>query len=102
MGNKFIETPAEKRIGYIIEPVKIGKYTFIGTSCVILPGTTIGKGCVVGAGSIVKGEFPDYSIVVGNPAKIVGDTRETDAKLKQEGVDFSNYYDQELKEQLNK
>lgn len=102
LGEKFIEIPAKERVGYIIEPVKIDEYTFVGTSCVILPGTSIGKGCVIGAGSIVKGEFPDYSIIVGNPAKVVGDTRDVDAKLKNEGIDFSNYYDQKLKEELNK
>lgn len=96
MGNKYIDTPAEQRIGYIIEPVSIGAYTFIGTSCVILPGTIIGKGCKVGAGSVVKGNFPDYSVVVGNPAKIVGDTRTVDEQLKSAGTDFTNYYDSTL------
>lgn len=92
LGKKFIEVLACERPGYIIESVSIGEYTFIGTSCVILPGTTLGKGCIVGAGSIVKGNFPDYSILVGNPAKVVGDTRKTDEALLKEGIDFSNYY----------
>ncbi len=102
MGEKFINTPAEDRLGYIIQEVKIGAYTFIGTSCVILPGTTIGKGCIIGAGSVVKGNFPDYSIVVGNPSKIVGDTRTVDEKFYQEGVDFSSYYDSDLMKNFNK
>lgn len=92
LGKSFIEIPAEKRIGYVIEPVTIGEYTFIGTSCIILPGTSIGKGCIVGAGSVVKGSFPDYSILVGNPAKIVGDTRKVDKELFDSGIDFKNYY----------
>ncbi len=102
LGENFIEIPAEKRIGYILEPVKIGEYTFVGTSSVILPGTSIGKGCVIGAGSIVKGEFPDYSIIVGNPAKIVGDTRKVDEKLFQSGVAFKDYYDQSLLKEYSK
>lgn len=81
LGAKYIEVPAAKRTGYIISPVNIGAYTFIGAGCIILPGTKIGKGCVVGAGSLVKGEFPDYSIIVGNPGKIMGDTRNTDRQL---------------------
>jgi acetyltransferase-like isoleucine patch superfamily enzyme len=94
LGNKFIEVPASDRLGYIIENVEIGDYTFIGTSCVILPGTKIGKGCIVGAGSVVKGIFPDYSILVGNPAKVHGDTRLVDQKYFEQGIDFDNYYDQ--------
>ncbi|MGE0561441.1 MAG: DapH/DapD/GlmU-related protein [Flavobacteriales bacterium] len=102
LGEHFIEIPAEERIGYFLEPVKIDEYTFIGTSCVILPGTTIGKGCIIGAGSVVKGDFPDYSIVVGNPAKIVGDTRVVDKDLFLSGVDFKYYYDSSLKEEFSK
>ncbi len=102
LGEKFIEIPAEDRIGYILEPVKIGEYTFVGTSSVILPGTTIGRACVVGAGSVVKGAFPDYSIIVGNPATIVGDTRKVDEKLFQEGIEFKHYYDKSLLEGFNK
>ncbi|MFM7023851.1 MAG: acyltransferase [Flavobacteriales bacterium] len=92
LGKKFIETPAEERIGYVIKGVSIGEYSFIGTSSVILPGTKIGKGCVVGAGSMVKGEFPDYSVIVGNPAKVIDDTRKIDDKLFAEGLSRENYY----------
>lgn len=102
LGDKFIEVPAQDRPGYIIEPVKIGEYTFIGTSCIVLPGTSIGKGSIVGAGSVVKGEFPDYAVIVGNPAKVVGDTRKIDKKLLQSGVDFQHYYDQSLIKEFNK
>ncbi len=93
LGEKYIETSASERAGYIIDTVKIGEYTFIGASCVILSGTSVGKACIIGAGSVVKGTFPDYSVIVGNPAKIVGDTRSVDQKLFLEGVDFENYYD---------
>jgi acetyltransferase-like isoleucine patch superfamily enzyme len=102
LGDKFIEVPAQERPGYIIKPVKIGEYTFVGTSCIILPGTSIGKGSIVGAGSVVKGEFPDYSVIVGNPAKVVGDTRKVDEKLLQSGIDFQHYYDQSLIKEFNK
>lgn len=96
LGKKFIEIPAEKRIGYIIESVEIGEYTFVGTSCVILPGTKIGKGSIVGAGSVVKGVYSDYSVIAGNPAKIIGDTRRTDEKLFSLGISFNDYYDKTL------
>ena len=57
-------------------PVYIGENTFIGAGVVILPGTRIGKSVIVGARAVVKGDIPDYAIVVGNPTKIIGDTRE--------------------------
>ena len=69
LGKTFLEKELHERIGYIAAPVVIGSYTFIGSGAIILPGTIIGKGCVIGAGSIVSGKIPDYSIVVGNPAK---------------------------------
>lgn len=57
-------------------PVYIGEDAFIGASAVILPGTRIGKSVIIGAGAVVKGNIPDYAIVVGNPARKIGDTRE--------------------------
>lgn len=44
---------------------------WIGTSCIILPGSIIGEGSVIGAGSVVKGEIPPYCLAVGSPAKVV-------------------------------
>lgn len=51
--------------------VKIGNNVFIGDNCTILPNTTIGDNCIVGAGSVVRGKFPDNSVIIGNPAKVV-------------------------------
>lgn len=51
--------------------VEIGDNCFIGAGAIILPGTTIGSYCIIGAGAVVKGTFPDYSIIAGNPAKII-------------------------------
>jgi acetyltransferase-like isoleucine patch superfamily enzyme len=53
-------------------PVEIGDYAFLGTRCTILPGVRIGRGAVVGAGSLVTRDVPDYTIVAGNPAKTIG------------------------------
>ena len=52
-------------------PVRIGKGSLIGMHVVILPNVTIGKGCVIGAGSVVTRSLPDYCVAVGAPAKIV-------------------------------
>jgi acetyltransferase-like isoleucine patch superfamily enzyme len=51
--------------------VVIGEGSFIGTKTVILPNVRIGKGCVVGAGSVVTHDLPDYSVASGSPAKVV-------------------------------
>jgi acetyltransferase-like isoleucine patch superfamily enzyme len=96
LGKKFIQIEAKDRIGYIIESVEIGAYTFIGTSSVILPGTKIGKGAIIGAGSVVKGDFPDFSIIVGSPAKIVGDSRKADEKYFSDPIVIENYFDKEV------
>lgn len=48
--------------------VTIHDETWIGANVVILPGVTIGKHCVVAAGSVVTKSVPDYTIVAGNPA----------------------------------
>lgn len=52
-------------------PIEIGEDCFIGMNSIILKGTKLGNNVVVGAGSVVHGEFPDNCIIAGNPAKIV-------------------------------
>ena len=51
--------------------VVIGKDCFIGCNALILKGTKIGDGSVVGAGSIVCGEFPSGVVIAGNPARVI-------------------------------
>ncbi len=52
-------------------PVIIGDDVWIGSNVLILPGSKIGNGVILGAGSVVRGNLPDYAVVVGNPAKII-------------------------------
>lgn len=52
-------------------PISIGDGSWIGINSTILDGTVIGKNCVVGAHSVVKGYFPDYCVIAGIPAKII-------------------------------
>lgn len=54
-----------------LRPVVIGEESHIGANSVILPGITIGRRCQVGAGSVVTKDIPDYSVAVGNPARIL-------------------------------
>lgn len=52
--------------------IEIGDDVLIGAGAVILPGSKLERGVVVGAGSVVSGVIPEYSIVAGVPATIIG------------------------------
>ncbi len=54
-----------------IKPVRIEAWADIGTNAVILPGVTIGKGSIVGAGAVVAKDVPPYAIVAGVPAQFL-------------------------------
>jgi acetyltransferase-like isoleucine patch superfamily enzyme len=53
------------------DPVVVGSGSWIGSGAVVLPGAQLGEHCVVAANSVVRGEFPPYSVVAGVPAKLV-------------------------------
>lgn len=72
-GLKSINAPVS---GRFLRPVRVGANSFIGMRTMLLPGTVIGDNVIVGAGSVVRGKFPDNVIVAGNPAKIIGKTDE--------------------------
>ena len=52
-------------------PVHVGPGCFIGFGAVLLPGTTLGEGCVVGANAVVRGSFAPGSVIAGNKAEVV-------------------------------
>lgn len=56
---------------FVSKPISIGDGCWIGEKVCILPGVSIGKKCIIGTGSIVTKSIPDYSIAVGNPAKVI-------------------------------
>ena len=64
--------------GFVRAATVIGAYTFIGPHSVVAPGSRIGRGVLVRAFSYVSGEVPDFAIVAGQPAQVIGDTRQVD------------------------
>jgi acetyltransferase-like isoleucine patch superfamily enzyme len=57
--------------GVTTSPITIEDETWLGANCVVLPGVTIGKHCVIAAGSIVTKDIPPYSVAAGNPARVL-------------------------------
>jgi maltose O-acetyltransferase len=66
----------------VSSPVEIGDYVFIGPRVIILPGVKVGKGAVIAAGAVVTKDVPEYTIVGGVPAKIIGERQIKDLKYK--------------------
>lgn len=100
MGIHYMDKSPDNRPGYVLKPVKIGKYTFIAGGSYIMPGVTIGKGCVVGVNSVVTKDVPDYAIVVGSPAKIIGSTLELDKRYLEDDNVQCTYYDEETLDKI--
>jgi acetyltransferase-like isoleucine patch superfamily enzyme len=93
LGSSFVHIPNTERKGYTRGPVKIGAYTYIGAHAIVLPGVTIGRGCLVGAGSLITKDVPDYAIVTGNPARLRGSTIDLDRRAFYSWDHSETYYD---------
>lgn len=82
LGEGYVNWPASQpRPGWIAGPIEIGAFSFIGPHALIEANTRLGKGTLVCAGAFVRGDYPDFAILEGRPARIVGDTRRADARL---------------------
>lgn len=53
------------------KPIRIGDGTWVGARAVFLGGSSVGLGCIVGAGSLVRGSFGDNLLIAGSPAKVL-------------------------------
>ncbi len=72
--------------------IVIGDNVTICAKSIILYGVTIGHDAVIACGSIVTKNVPDYAIVAGNPARIIGDTRDLlKRRLIEDGNDIDNF-----------
>ena len=61
-------------------PIAIGERCFIGPHSTIEAGSTLGHGTLVAAHSRVRGSFPDFAVLAGSPAQVVGDVRDADRR----------------------
>lgn len=89
-GREYVNVPEKQ--AYFTAPVELGPYCFVGAHATLLPGTKLGKGSLVSAYSLVQGEFPDYAILAGQPARVVGDTRKKDAELLRQHPELAVHY----------
>jgi len=58
-----------------VVPTTVRKRVSIGSNATIIAGVTIGEGALIGAGAVVTKDVPDYAIVAGVPARVIGDVR---------------------------
>ena len=83
LGPAYVTFPVPaggERPGWISGPIHIGAYSFVGPHSLIEANTRIGRGTLVCAGSFVRGEYPDFAILEGRPARVVGDSRRADER----------------------
>lgn len=66
-----IDIPMGKQGNDQVRPVYIGSDVWIGRRAIIMPGVSIGNGCIIGAAAVVTKDIPDYSVAVGVPAQVV-------------------------------
>ena len=63
-----LSTPIQQQQG-TYKKIEIGEDSWVGNGCLVM--ANIGKKCIIGAGSVVIKDIPDYSIAVGNPARVI-------------------------------
>ena len=74
LGSTHTGVPADRPIiqtDLTIKPVRIRAWSDVGVNAVVLPGVTIGKGAIVGAGAVVTADVEPYTIVAGVPARFL-------------------------------
>lgn len=74
------------------KPVHIGENVWVGANTVIVPGVSIGKNSVIGAGSVVTKDIPENVVAVGNPCRVLRPIGEHDREYfyKNEKIDWEN------------
>ncbi len=79
IGANTIVGESSKTFELVTKPIKISAAAWGGTGAIVLPGVTIGEGAVVAAGAVVTKDVEPWTIVGGNPAKLIGKRELKDA-----------------------
>lgn len=93
LGRRYSEAGGAGQPGWVAGPVSIGAYSFIGPHVLIEANTHIGRGTLVCAGSFVRGDYPDFVILEGHPARVVGDSRRADEAWLVRHPELRAHYD---------
>lgn len=72
--------------GDVSQRVTIGEDVWVGYAAIILSGVAVGRGAVVAAGAVVTRDVPEYAVVAGNPACVVGERFTDDARREHESL----------------
>lgn len=71
-------------------PITIGDNVWIGGNTVICPGVTIGSNCVIGAGSVVTKDIPDWTVAAGNPCRVIRKITDEDKRFYYKNIPFDD------------
>jgi UDP-2-acetamido-3-amino-2,3-dideoxy-glucuronate N-acetyltransferase len=81
-----VEGRLKTEADWVVSGVVVEDGASIGGGCTILPGVSIGRFAMVGAGAVVTRDVPDHGLVVGNPARLIGYVCECAARLLEDGT----------------
>lgn len=70
--------PRSSNRDFLVKEITIEDFASIGAGAILLPGLRVGKGAMVAAGAVVTKDVPDGALVMGNPARVVGDAQHVD------------------------
>lgn len=91
--------------GIVKSPVRIGPDCWVGVKVSVLRGTRIGRGCVLGAHAVVRGDIPEFSVAVGAPARVVRNRLadyEADATRRAALADIARKHEAAVRERLSR
>ncbi len=93
--------PDSRKFGYEYGmPVTIGDDVWVGGHTIVCPGVTIGSNVVIGAGSVVTRDIPDWSFAAGNPCRVIRKITEADRKYYFKDRELDEEVDAELRAKL--